>query len=60
MKTWNIYSVGRHRGRMGAKFVGQLKAGEKAIERAVKEVSKAKGVTLHARDAATDNWRRPD
>ena len=60
MKTWNIYSIGRRRGGAGAKFVGQIKAKEKAIERAVKEVSKQAGVTLHARDAATDNWRRPD
>ena len=57
MKSWNIYSIGRRRGGAGAKFVGQLKA--KAIERAVKEVSKHAGVTLHARDAATDNWHRP-
>ena len=60
MKTWNVYFTERRRGRTVTKFVGEIDAAEKALRRAVKEVSQKAGLTLHIREAATDNWRRPD
>ena len=59
MKTWNIYSIGRHRGRMSAKFVGQVNAEKDVVKCAVVEVSEKYAVTLEVRDASTDAWRRP-
>jgi hypothetical protein len=60
MKTFNVYTIGRHRRRMAAKFIGTIRAkGESAIKRAAKEVSKTYSVMLEVRDAATDNWCRP-
>ncbi len=59
MKTWNVYFTERRKGRMVTKFVGEIEAAEKALQRAVKDVSQKAGVTLHIREAATDTWRRP-
>ncbi len=60
MKTYNVYTIGRHRRRMAAKFIGTIQAkGETAIKRAAAEVSKKFSVMVEVRDAATDNWRRP-
>ena len=60
MKTYNVYTIGRHRRRMAAKFIGTIQAkGESAMKRAAKEVSKTYSVMIEVRDAESDNWRRP-
>jgi hypothetical protein len=60
MKAYNVYTIGRHRRRMAAKFIGTIRAkGESAIKLAAAEVSKKFSVMIEVRDAATDNWRRP-
>ena len=45
---------------MVTKFIGQIESEARKLKRAAQEVSKQAGVKLEIREAATDNWRRPD
>ena len=45
MKSWNVYSIERRKGRMVTKFIGQIESEARKLKRAAREVSKHAGVS---------------